>query len=412
MNDATATIGPACLSVAIVMIFACNGGVAEWRGTVETLPGGGVLVHNPAEGLWGDTETWTLEPELRIGRVDGHGPDLFGRVSGLAVDARDRVWILEGQAKDLRIFDREGRHVRTIGRAGGGPGEFAQPWGVVLDRHGHAWVPDGGNARYTRFDTAGALVEERPREVRMFGPFAGGVLADGRFVDMDVAAGDPPESPLMAMAGLGRNAPILRTVFMIDSMAAAVDETFRIPLATRSIEPFSVRHSRGGTMVLGVPFAPRVIWRFDPDGAVWWGESHEYRLVRQTLAGDTTMIIEREHVPIPVTGEDIEAWDSMQTRFREAGGRIDHSRIPSAKPVFEHLLVDDAGYLWVDVVHDGEGRRYDVFDAEGRYLGRVSAPDGLQTFPWPIIRGDRMYAVVRDSLDVPFVTRLRIAGRD
>lgn len=58
------------------------------------------MVHNDGHGLWAEGEAWQLTEDLRISSLD---------------------------AKELRVFDDTGRHVRTIGRPGQGPGEFEQP---------------------------------------------------------------------------------------------------------------------------------------------------------------------------------------------------------------------------------------------------------------------------------------------
>jgi hypothetical protein len=49
-----------------------------------------------------------------------------------------------------------------------------------------------------------------------------------------------------------------------------------------------------------------------------------------------------------------------------------------------------------------------VFDTQGRYLGRLRAPVDVGGSPPPVFRGDRIYAVTRDELDVPYIVRLRI----
>lgn len=58
------------------------------------------------------------------------------------------------------------------------------------------------------------------------------------------------------------------------------------------------------------------------------------------------------------------------------------------------------------------GKQVDVFDGEGRYLGRVASPDPLPLTGQVLIRGDRLYVVVRDEIDIPYVVRYRIQGRE
>jgi hypothetical protein len=48
---------------------------------------------------------------------------------------------------------------------------------------------------------------------------------------------------------------------------------------------------------------------------------------------------------------------------------------------------------------------YDVFDPDGRYLGRVPAPPKTS---FKTMRGDHVWAVRRDSLDVEQVVRFRV----
>jgi hypothetical protein len=48
---------------------------------------------------------------------------------------------------------------------------------------------------------------------------------------------------------------------------------------------------------------------------------------------------------------------------------------------------------------------YDVFDPSGRYLGRVPAPPKTR---FQTMRGDHIWAVRRDSLDVEQVVRFRV----
>jgi hypothetical protein len=51
---------------------------------------------------------------------------------------------------------------------------------------------------------------------------------------------------------------------------------------------------------------------------------------------------------------------------------------------------------------------FDVFEADGRYIGQVRAPRGFSMNPQPIARGDHVWAVFRDELDVNYVARFRI----
>ena len=55
-----------------------------------------------------------------------------------------------------------------------------------------------------------------------------------------------------------------------------------------------------------------------------------------------------------------------------------------------------------------EGRLIDVFDPEGRYLGRITSPVRLDWMVPPEITEDYLLGVALDELDVRYVVRLRL----
>ena len=436
------------IGLAAVVVMGCGDDANDsgWGGTEEVLANGARLVRNPAEGVRGGGagSGWRLVEELRVGRVEGGGPAEFGRIVGLEVDGTGRLWVVEGQSQELRVFDANGAHVRTVGGRGSGPGEFRSVGGLAWDGAGDLWVHDGQNGRYTRYDTAGTLRETQPRTTAAppFGSWQGGIRDDGWLYDQDMlplegAAGvsGPTVPPLLAAAGIAsEDRTILRAMFDTDPSAAssggegegggaaagegtserAGGDTVELPVQRTNLEPFSVEYAteRGrGTRFVGVPFAPRLHRLFDPRGYLWFGESDVYRIHQRRLEGDTLLIIERAYTRLPVRSAELDEWEAGVASFGEAGGRIDRSRIPSEKPVFDQLMVNDRGHLWVRLVGDGDEPVFDVFDAAGRYLGEVTGAAGLALFPAPVIRGERFYSVVHDSLDVPWVVRYRIEGR-
>src|SRR5688572_9369050 len=61
--------------------------------------------------------------DLVIGRTEGDGPDVFGRVSGVAQDSEGRIYVADALAHTIGVFGPSGSHLYTIGREGSGPGE-------------------------------------------------------------------------------------------------------------------------------------------------------------------------------------------------------------------------------------------------------------------------------------------------
>lgn len=94
---------------------------------------------------------------------------------------------------------------------------------------------------------------------------------------------------------------------------------------------------------------------------------------------------------------------------------MDPSRIPERKPPFRAFRVARDGLLWVwPILPDAEtsGPALDVFNRQGRYLGRARSEFPVSSSPAPVFRGDRIHAVTVDELGVQYVVRARVEGRE
>jgi len=387
------------IAVAFASLFsaACAsadaGGAPRWTGTVDTLPSGQVVVTNTARPLWPEGREWQVVEEFRIGSVEGDGPEVFGRIVSFEVDPSGRIWVLESQSQQLRVFDAAGAFVRTIGRSGGGPGEFAQAVRVEPGPDGHMWVMDPSNNRLSVFDSAGVYLEGR----HALGgfiiiPWPGRFDAQGRYY-----------APVPFTDGEFR-------IGMVRYDAAfAPTDTLVVP--RDPVERDRFEHSMGGgRMIAGVPFQGRLQWVLSRAGAIWCLITDQYRLFEIDPAGDTLRTITRAFDPIPVTEADREQAREDLDWFVSQGGQVDWSRLPDTKPLATSFFLADDGDLWVGLATppDSTGSRFDVFDPAGRYLGTVRVPFPLSSSPAPILRNDVLYGVTLDEMDVPFIVKARI----
>lgn len=387
------------LSVLAVLLvaFGCssaNGGPA-WEGRIDTLPSGIVVVTNPATGVWDSASAWRVIEELRIGTLDGLGPDLFGQINALEVDAAGRIYVIEGQAQELRVFDADGRHVRTIGRKGGGPEEFNQPIGMAWAPDGTLWVVDPQNNRISVIDTAGTFVTSHyALGGFVYMPWPGGFDTGGTFYNY------APD-----MSGGGFRMLLVR----YDSALNPID-SIRPPHYEGPENFFELLRDRG-RMRTGVPFSPSLDWELTPQGDFWFAMTGPYELYHRAADGDTLRRVTRAFEPVSVTSEDVDSAVAGLEWFTSQGGKVDRSRIPSVKPAIGGLIVADDGSLWIELVtrdRADRGHEFDVFDPEGRFLGGVRFPFSLRMYPPPIVRNGFIYGVTEDELEVPFVVRARV----
>lgn len=81
---------------------------------------------------------------------------VLGRPAALACDA-ERIYVVDAVDCAVKVFSRDGRFLRAVGRKGDGPGELSMPSGVAVEDGGIA-VADKLNFRIQRFDAEGAYL--------------------------------------------------------------------------------------------------------------------------------------------------------------------------------------------------------------------------------------------------------------
>jgi hypothetical protein len=168
------------------------------------------------------------------------------------------------------------------------------------------------------------------------------------------------------------------------------------------------------------------------------GLSTEYR-VDLFRPDQTVLRIERAWVPVAVDPEEAEEQRRLVTAefVQEIGPwSWNGPPIPDTKPPFRDVFASWEGNIWVLVSQEGQPtmtaaeareaeRRadlpplrfeepvaFDVFAPDGRFLGQVTTPRSFQWRPEPIIRGDTVWAVTRDELDVATIVRFQVVRQN
>ncbi|MFV1986220.1 MAG: hypothetical protein ACC682_03010, partial [Gemmatimonadota bacterium] len=177
-------------------------------------------------------------------------------------------------------------------------------------------------------------------------------------------------------------------------------------------------------------FTPEPMWSLTDSMTVLYGLNSEYRIHSLGRNGSLRRIVSRAHEPRPIADRDIRAFFSyLERAWLDAGAspsRLARNRdgvgFAEFFPAFSTFHAGPRGSLWVqpvqspadltdeeieryNFIEDFGGPAWDVFDADGRFLGVVDMPPRFQP---RLFVGDRIYGVWRDELDVQYVVRLRV----
>jgi hypothetical protein len=327
------------------------------------------------------------------------------------------MFAMDIQAQEVRAYDPDGNYLRTIGGPGQGPGEIGQGAVFVFDDgHGGLIVPDLGNQRVNRYTADGEPTGSFPIAIQAGIPTRWGMDPQGRLFAQLRGLN------VQGIQTLAEGDPIV----VYDTTGAVVDTIAFLPkgqtLEGATDEQFS--------MVL---FAPEPLWDLAESGAVYYAMNDQYRILVNDADGVLTRIITREVERKPVEETDRNAiLATLRDQYTQVGlAPAQIEQITQAigfadfYPAFGQVFLGPGQTLWVQRIRSArdmaegaeEGFEFDaqdigspeweVFDEEGRYLGVVTLPDRFQ----PVnVKGDFLYGVWRDELDVQYIMRLRVNG--
>ena len=401
----------ACAAVASGLLLgaaACSGSDSEAGVVHEALPGGGVLVRHldlpSADPEASDPRVMEIHADLTFGARDGDPAYLFGDVRGVQAASDGTIYVLDYQAREVRVFSPAGEYLRTIVRSGDGPGEIREANGMVLSGDTLLWLNDHGRWVVMGVDPLGTEVRRFDKPVLSYGYIWDGAFdARGRYWRaVDHGEEDPFPRPGP------REYPYRLYFKSYDLESGVTDSVFVGETVFRSV----VAETNGGSFHLTAPFQPSRAARLHPPGGFWQGSTGEFRIARTSEAGDTVLVIEAALPEIPVTPEDRAAFGARVAERGPAYRRAVEeakSLMPATMPVLDDFFADHAGRLWARraAPHDALPF-FDVFTADGDHLASVR----LHFRPVQNrldIRHGAIHAWALDDLDVPTIIRAPLA---
>lgn len=90
------------------------------------------------------------------GGTPEHGK--FQTPTALAIDSKDRIYVLDSGNSRIQVFDQDGKFLKAIGRKGQNRGEFTGPTDIAIDERDLLYVADPAQHRIQIFDPDGTFM--------------------------------------------------------------------------------------------------------------------------------------------------------------------------------------------------------------------------------------------------------------
>ena len=347
----------------------------EWKGTIIK-EGEVTVVKNPKEPMSG-SDVLFLKEELSVGKAEGKEEYLFydirSPVSNVDVDAQNNIYVLDIKASQVKVFDKDGHFVRTIGRKGQGPGEFEGAWKIFISSGNELIVEGLMSRRLDYFSLAGVYI----KRVSIAQANIAEVNMDSTGTIYGVSSIQDRNNPRIELKKFDRNLRVLGTLDMVPKW----------------------NHERDGYN----PFVGGIQQHILPGDQVLIGSNRKYELKVFDSQARLIKIIQKEYEAARVTKEDIE---EREKGMIYKGGSGPGPQYVKFLPPFMSFMTDDKGWIFVRLNERTKDRKYslyDIFDAEGKCLAK-------QVFRfWPVLwKKGKLYAVEENEDGNQFLKRYNV----
>jgi hypothetical protein len=385
-------------------------------------------------GVAAEGEAQTLVPGVeeiyRVGSVEGGTWDAFSRPVAAGFDDAGNLYLLDADERRVTVVDPDGGLVRTVGQAGGGPGEFRSPVAMAVLPDGRLWVADAGHRAFLLFDEGGAFErmagwdETTGLAAPLLPHGDDGVVYAARALPRPVRGGGLPASP--------SDLPVHHARFAEAERPEVVHRAWIPPR-----EAPQVQRSGGQMRVTRAlrAFEPQLHLAVLPDGALAVADSAAYRIDIVRPGAGLEERIERPVQPVAVTDRERER--ERERRLRElqegsgpqaqvqvmgpgGGQSVNQAQVRAMMeaqlerlefwpeiPVIERLAADREGRLWVRRFGGiGEPGPIEILGRDGTL--RATIPAGAMEMPAAFGPGGVAAWIERDELDVPSVRVARL----
>jgi len=340
-------------------------------------------------------EVIELKEELSIGVLDGPEEYIFNRPVFIDADSKGNIYVADHGDELIKVYNHEGKYLKTIGGKGQGPGEFQNLFKIFIDGNDVLHTFDVQLNRFTEFDNEGNFVKtytrvNRDKSIRDF------------FFDTNnnlIIVEEPRTGP----RGIKKQQTEINMY--------TKDLKYIRNVLTQEIKRnffFRTEHTSTGYMH---PFPYNLCHSFIPDGRIVYGFNEEYEFHIHSLDDNTINSIRGKSEYLKVTKKDKNDYHKRYSKRKTPKERKDfikkNAYFPKYKPPFRKIVVDDTGYIIIVTYEEDEkkGIKCDLRDFEGNFLKQIYFKDALRRLKF---RNGEIYGIERTEDGWAKVVRYKI----
>jgi hypothetical protein len=348
-----------------VVPISCKQQKTEWQGTIEEVDGV-TVVKNPKEPIY-EGDVFILEEELSIGETDGQPEYMFSYIRSIAVDEEERIYVLDWKEALVKVFDLNGKYLKTIGKKGQGPGEFQSPLTLMITSQNELVVEDIARA-LSFFSLEGKFIRNLS-------------TATIRALSFDIDS----EGNMIANVIVREKENPRYELRKFDSELNFLYALGSSPLPSVNRSGFN-------------PFIPTIRAAINQKDQIITGYPEKYEIKIFDKSGTFIRRIMKEYDPVEITEEEIkEATEGLPPDMKFS--------IPKYHNAYSWFITDDEGRIFVRTYErtaDGKGYYCDVFDEEGKYIAKI-----LLSFTPRIWKNNKIYTIEEDEEGYQYIKRYK-----
>ena len=316
---------------------------------------------------------YQLEEELSIGEEEVDENYMFNQPQSVKASEDGSIYVLDRRDICIKVYDRQGKYQRTIGRQGQGPGEFGSGFLYFdISSDGKIYIMDCRNSCVIIMDKDGDFIHSYRLPGRLYGEMKTDknnfIYFERKFTDEEA-----------------RKTSIHRYNSNGDEILNY--GTFKI------VQPV-IKRTKTKTTASSSRIAATTVWTIDQEGKLYAGYGNKYQISVYNPNGSLSFKFGRDY-PL-ITNKN---YDGTPLRSKYVG---------VFNVITRHWFFDENGNLWVETPskEDIEEIVYDIFSPEGIYLKSTYLKYRILHF-----KNGKAYSIVTTDEGFKVVKRFRMIER-